>query len=623
MSDQPEVRELTHDDLHALIEEQRKASKDLRELPRLVGSAVALVWRAGRRPFVISIVLQVLTGVSAGLQILLGKDVLASILRANAEGGGIRPVLPTLLTLGAITAAMRLFTTYQNKQSRTLTLLTGRRATEGLLDVSTRVPLDYFDDPDFYNRLQRAELQAALGPYQMVIGLLGLGTGLLSMIGIAVALIAIEPLFFPLILAGYLPVSFVNKRVRRERYSQALALTESERERGYLEQVMRGRDEAKELRAFGLAPVLRRRYARLSDEVVALNIGQIGRHTRMTVAANLAQIAVGALVLGILAWFVATQRLSPAVAGTALAAVQMLSNRLESTLGSTDSLFQTAMFLRDYVDFMAIAPAVDAARPAAVAPASFDELKVEGVSFRYRGATQFALQDVGLEIRRGEIIALVGENGSGKTTLAKLLANLYRPTTGRITWDGTDTATVDPDQLRDAIALIFQDFIRYKLPARENIGMGRAEHVEDLERVRRAATQAGADAFLDRLPKGYETVLSKEFAEGRDLSLGQWQRVALARAFFRDAPFIILDEPTAALDPRAERALFDSIRGLTIGRTVLLISHRFSSVRNADRIYVMAEGRVAERGTHAELMAAGGLYAELFTLQAEQYLDSV
>jgi ABC-type multidrug transport system fused ATPase/permease subunit len=227
-----------------------------------------------------------------------------------------------------------------------------------------------------------------------------------------------------------------------------------------------------------------------------------------------------------------------------------------------------------------------------------------------------------MEIGAGEIVALVGENGSGKTTLAKLLCRLYLPHAGRVLWDGVDTATVDPDGLRRWVAVIFQDFLHYALTASENIGMGRHQQIDDPDAIRAAARQAGAHDFLARFPEGYETVLGPEFEGGKELSVGQWQRIALARAFFRDAPFIILDEPTAALDARAEHELFESIRTLCRGRSVLLISHRFSSVRSADRIYVLDAGKIVESGSHDQLMAVGGRYADLFTLQASAYLTS-
>jgi ATP-binding cassette subfamily B protein len=228
---------------------------------------------------------------------------------------------------------------------------------------------------------------------------------------------------------------------------------------------------------------------------------------------------------------------------------------------------------------------------------------------------------VSLQIRAGEIVALVGENGSGKTTLAKLLARLYLPDAGRITWDGADLAGMDAVQVHRRIALIFQDFAHYDLTARENIGLGALEHLDDIEVVRAAAIHAGANRYLETLPAGYETILSPEYDSGRDLSVGQWQRVALARAFIRDAPLIILDEPTAALDPRAEHDLYTRIRSLYKGHTVLLISHRYNTVRDADHIYVLDHGRIIEHGNHDQLMNAAGVYAELFTLQAAAYTD--
>jgi ATP-binding cassette, subfamily B, bacterial len=246
---------------------------------------------------------------------------------------------------------------------------------------------------------------------------------------------------------------------------------------------------------------------------------------------------------------------------------------------------------------------------------------VEDVSFTYPESDRPAVDGVSLEIGKGEIVALVGENGSGKTTLAKMLAGLYQPEKGRILWDDVDLADVDADELRRSVAVIFQDFERYLLPARENVGLGRKERIEDLEAIVEAAGRADANEFLAGLPEGYETMLGREFSGGFDLSIGQWQRVALARAFFRDAPFVILDEPTASLDARAESNLFDRMRELLHGRSVVLISHRFSSVRSADRIYVLHEGRVVEEGSHAELMERDGLYAELFTLQARAYVE--
>jgi ATP-binding cassette, subfamily B, bacterial len=247
---------------------------------------------------------------------------------------------------------------------------------------------------------------------------------------------------------------------------------------------------------------------------------------------------------------------------------------------------------------------------------------MESVSFTYPSRNEPSLSGISLSIEHGEVVALVGENGSGKTTLTKLLAGLYRPSEGTIHWDGRDTAGADLADLRANVAVIFQDFARYFLTAHENVAISRIEKMGDRDLVRRAAERAGADEFLSALPLGYESLLGPAFAGGSDLSTGQWQRVALARAYFRDAPMLILDEPTAALDPRGEYEIFQQVRRLAEGHTVVLVSHRFSSVRAADRILVLQGGRITEEGDHETLLAQDGLYAELFRLQAEGYRDA-
>ena len=591
-----------------------------RDLPRLVADSIKLVWVAGKREFLVMSALQLLEAAGVAAQLFISKAVLSAVLSAGASND-FSALLPELAALVGITVALDFARTIETEQSRVLGELVGRRALSRVLDVSTRIDLLAFESPDFYDRLQRARAQGMFRSLQTVNGLLGLVGAAVTAISIVIALAALQPLLLPLVLIGYIPLWFVSTLNSRDLYRFMHGMTPNERQRHYLERILMGRDPAKEVRSFRLAEFLRRRYDTLYDERIAELRSLARRRMGRSLLGSVASAFVTAGSVAVLAWLFVTGRMSLAAAGAAVFGLYQLGGRLRGLYMSATSLYEATLFIKDYSSFLELEPERTEADGARRAPPGFERLVAENVSFTYPESERPAVDGVSLEIASGEVIALVGENGSGKTTLAKMLAGLYRPEGGRILWDGVDLADVDADELRDSIAVVFQDFERYLLPARENVGLGRKERIDDFDGIRAASTRADADAFLSDLPEGYETMLGREFAGGYDLSIGQWQRVALARAFFRDAPFVILDEPTAALDARAESQLFDRMRELLEGRSVVLISHRFSSVRNADRIYVMHDGRVVEEGTHDELMAADGLYAELFTLQARAYLD--
>ncbi|MGH8929177.1 MAG: ABC transporter ATP-binding protein [Egibacteraceae bacterium] len=591
----------------------------LRQLPTIMAQALRLVWDAARGEFLLVTALQAIGGLGLVLPILAGRNLLSAL-----DSPGIVAV-PFLLREVAVLLGLSALISFANSVAFARNALLTERVTQHaqgrILDVTCAVELEAFETPSFHNRLQLATMSSSYRPMQLVQGVEALGSALLGIIGVSLALFALQPLLVPLTLLAAVPLWIAGVRRGKLMFGLYSRLTPAERERGYLMYLLTGRFGAKEVRAFGLAGFLRGRWQQRSDE----RLGEMREKYQSLLRVGLLGGVLSALIIGagltMLLMMAVRGDITLADAGAAAGAVLLLSSRLRAASGGTDLLFEAAPFVEDFNTFVSAAETTVPAGDRRPAPARFERLEVDDVTFTYPSGDRPALSGVSLELEAGQVIALVGENGSGKTTLAKLLCRLYQPQSGRILWDGVDTFDVDADELRRSIAVLFQDFSQYHLSAADNIAIGNCDLVSDRAGIVASAAKAGADGFLTALPDGYDSMLGPEFEGGTDLSVGQWQRVALARAFFRDAPFIILDEPTAALDARAEHELFDRIRTLFAGRAVLLISHRFSTVRSADRIYVLADGRLTEQGTHAELMELGGQYAELFTLQASSYLD--
>ncbi len=397
--------------------------------------------------------------------------------------------------------------------------------------------------------------------------------------------------------------------------------TEADRRRGYLLMLLTLKSPAKEVRSYELADFFSERHRQLWDERIARLRRYAAQRVRLGIVGQLVNGALFGAVVGLLVWLLSTGRTTVSDAAVAAGAILLLGQRMSVLVGGAGRLYEAALFLADVQDFLDHAAMRRASAPTARATDELSAIEVRDVWFRYPSGEHDALAGVSLDLRPGEVVALVGPNGSGKTTLAKIVGQLYTPERGRVCWNGVDTSTLDPVALRDQIAFIFQDFERYMFSAAENVGFGRSDHLDDRAAIEAAARSAGADEFLEMLRARYDTLLGPEFIGGSDLSIGQWQRVAIVRAFFRNANLVILDEPSSALDPDAEAALFERLRELCTGRVVVVVSHRFSTVTSADRIYVLDRGRVIEHGPHRELLAANGTYARMFRLQAAEYLD--
>ncbi len=589
-----------------------------RRFPDHVRMAVSTVWAAAPGPLIFSGVLQIVMGAALSAQLLLLKPLLSELLSPNPT---FRDALPQLVGLAAVGLVAAAANALADMQQRLLGQLVAMHTADNMVRASTAVDLITYESPEFHDRLQRAQLSSSTRPVQMTQGLLGLASALFAIAGIGIALLIVEPLFCGLIFVAFVPALLASNRAGRLIYRFSVDQTERDRRRLYLFRTLTSRAEAQEVRAFELGSFLGARHRRLYERLISDMRGVLIRRMRISLTGQLASTVVAIGALALLVWFVTDGRMSVADAGTAAGAMVMLTGRLRGLAGGAGSIYEAALYLEDYVSFVNEVPRLQAERSTRPAPKTLDVVEAQGLSFTYPSRDEPSLIDASLVLRPGEVVALVGENGSGKTTFAKLLAGLYTPGSGTVSWDGVDIATYDPASVRERVAVIFQDFVRYELSAHENIAAGDHPRYDDREAVEHAARAAGMDEAISSLPDGYDTLLGPEFYGGTSFSGGQWQRMALARAFFREAPIVILDEPTAALDPRAEAALYASMGEIFKGRGVLLISHRFGSVRTADRIYVLEAGRVIESGTHSELVEADGHYAELFRLQASRYID--
>lgn len=603
--------------------------RQLLRTPRLTAEALRLVYDASPRHMLTMLFFQLVAGAGVAVQLLIAREFLGKLV-AVSDGGAASDLYLPVGYFAAVTVALAAASALATHQQRLLAELVGRYAFDRIITAASTVEYRAFETPRFYDELQRAMSSGELRILDMVNSVSQLTAALITTAGIATVLATLEPLLLGFVVIAAVPALLAAVHNSRQTYVFDYAMTPESRERAYVLSLLTSRSAAKEVRLLSLAPHLWRRYELLTEERIRRLRIFLAQRLRVSLLGSFASAVGMALALVALVLLLTRGRLEVADALTAGVAMQQLSGRLTTITGGVAKLIESGMFLDDYRDFVALASASGAAlegtpadhdgSPAPAARGAVVPVALEHVSFTYPTGATPALDDVSLEIRPGEVVALVGINGSGKTTLVKLLAQLYRPDSGRMLWDGADAAMLPPAAITSEMTVLFQDYLQYHLTALDNIEFGRLDRQGTLDDAIASARQAGADAFLDRLPDGYHTRLGLQFHGGHELSVGQWQRLALARAFYREGSFLILDEPTASLDPRAERDLFVQMRKLSQGRSVLLISHRFSSVRSADRIYVLDQGRIVESGTHAELIARDGLYAELFNLQAAAYL---
>ena len=488
-----------------------------------------------------------------------------------------------------------------------------------LMAHAASLDLEDFEDSELQDRLDRARRQT-MGRTQLMSQLFGQAQDIITIASFAASLLVYAPWLIVLLVLALVPAFIGEAHFNAQSYSLNYAWTPERRELDYVRQTGASVETAKEVKIFGLNAFLIERYRTLSEAFYTANRKLAAR--RATWGGLLTAIGtVGYYVAyAFIAWRTLRGDFTIGDLTFLSGSFRRLRNLLEGLLIGFSQVAGQALYLDDLFSFFEIQPEiVSPPNPQPVPVPIRDGFTFEDVGFRYEGAERWAVRHLTFTLGAGEVLALVGENGAGKTTLVKLLARLYDPDEGRILLDGHDLREYDLAGLRANIGVIFQDFVRYHLTAAENIAVGRIEERGDRDRIVAAAHASLADEVIDKLPKGYEQVIGKRFKSGVDLSGGEWQKVAIARAYMRDAQLLILDEPTASLDARSEFEVFQRFKELSEGKTAVLISHRFSSVRMADRILVLAEGQIEASGTHHELLAAGGRYAELFELQAAGY----
>ena len=604
----------------------RERMNAMRNLPPFLRQ----VWQTSPALTLASLCLRLLRALLPVAMLYVGKLIIDEAVRL-AGAGAMPPLgealasghLDTLLELLALELGIAigsdLLGRVVNYADALLSELFTNATSVRLMEHAAELDLEDFEDPELQDKLDRARRQT-MGRMNLMSQLLGQAQDMVTVISFAAGLVAYAPWLIALLALALVPAFLGESHFNTLGYSLNYSWTPERRQLDYLRQVGASVETAKEVKIFNLHRFLIDRYKLLAGRFYQAN-RKLARKRALwgTVLAALGTLGYYA-AYAYIAWRTIRGDFSIGDLTFLSGSFLRLRQLLEGLLTGFSQVAGQALYLDDLFSFFAIEPEIRSRPDALPVPRPIrDGFVFEDVGFRYPDAERWAVRHLDFRLGAGEVIALVGENGAGKTTLVKLLARLYDPDEGRILLDGRDLRDYDLDDLRANMGVIFQDFVRYHLSAGENIGVGQVDAMSDTARIRDAARRALADEVIDALPGGYGQLIGRRFKNGVDLSGGQWQKIAIARAYMRDAQVMILDEPTAALDARAEFEVFQRFKELSAQRTAVLISHRFSSVRMADRILVLADGRIEASGTHAELMAQGGRYAELFELQAAGY----
>jgi ATP-binding cassette, subfamily B, bacterial len=594
----------------------RERMSALRNLPPVL----AIVWRSGPLVVALGLVFRLLASLQPIALLYVSKLIIDSIVAILSRHQ------PVPVQLWWLVAAEFLIAVLGNVITRIIDYLDSLLGDKYTRHVSIQVmkhaaELDViaYEDPVFYYRLERARVQATdrLAMIQMLGRVI---QQVITAATLSASIIYFSPWLLLLLIAGVLPAFLGESHFAFLGYAKNFRQTPVRRQLDYLRVLGGSKEAAKELKLFGLSKFLTERFTRLSDQVYEENV-ELSR--RKLIAGGLLSI-VGSLgyysAYVYVIWRTVTGALTIGSLYFLAGAILQASTNIQQIFSTLSGVADQALFLTDLLAFLEMEPTIRSKPDALPAPRPIMRgFEFRNVSFAYPGSSRLILKNLNFTLHTGERVALIGENGQGKTTIVKLITRLHDPTEGQVMLDGIDLREYSLEDLYREIGVIFQDFMRYEMTARENVAVGRIEEIEDIEAIEAAAHKSLADEVVAKLPGKYEQMLGRRFENGVDLSGGEWQKLALARAYLRDAQLLVLDEPTAALDARSEYEVFERFAELTEGKMALFISHRFSTVRMADRIVVLSDGQIAEDGSHERLMALGGSYAAMFEMQAASY----